>query len=279
MKKRISLLLTLGFLLASCRGAPAEQRQPSAARGALITADVIALQSFGRHVVRRAAPLGVFVSEYLSVAPLAALANGAVKAVAVQSAIIDAQQNVTEPDFELLQAFSDALQVDVSDLLNRSPDRKAALDAYSEALTNVATRANDRFRELTEAEPDQSDLVRALRKEVGAIDRAIKGMLKDKDFTGAAEQQKLLTEKQSELSKEELKLKQSEEMINTLDTLLTIYGERILAIQQNREALITGVTVVDVPGIDDLKLIERTRTRSRRSNEGFDDLFEVPGML
>jgi hypothetical protein len=104
----------------------------------------------------------------------------------------------------------------------------------------------------------------------------VKNAIKDKDFTAAGEAQKILSEKQAAYAEATLKQKETESMTDALDQLLMIYGQKILAIQKNREALIIGIHVVDVPGIDDLKLIERAKnTRSNsRTNPSYDELFQ-----
>jgi hypothetical protein len=203
-------------------------------------------------------------------------AQGAIDGILIQQIFMDAQQGVSDPDFDLLQAFADALEVDVADLLNRSDNREQALDTYSEALTNVATRANDRFKELSSSLDELKDVVRQLNKEQSTADRDVKNAIKDKDFTAAGEAQKILSEKQAAYAEATLKQKETESMTDALDQLLMMYGQKILAIQKNREALIIGIHVVDVPGIDDLKLIERAKnTRSNsRTNPSYDELFQ-----
>lgn len=230
---------------------------------------------------RTAALIGIFVSQYLSLAPSASAAEGALLGIGAQMQIVMRQSTVDDPDYDLLQAFADALQVDVPDLLNRSINRQEALDSYTQALTNVATRANDRFKELESALEALTERSRTEKKELSTAERELNTALREKDFSKAGELQKTVNEKQAVFAETDLKKKQVSDLVDTLDNLLTLYSQKILAIQANREALIAGTKVVDVPGIEELDVIERTRrmTPRRSGADGFDSLFEDTNTL
>lgn len=283
--KRSSLLSTAASLgvcvisLASCGAqdspTPHEAAKAGGGISGVMSVDAIAskAQGLGR---RSAALLGIFVSEYVSVAPAAMAAEGALNGIGVQMQIAIAQNTVQDPDFDLLQAFADALQVDVQDMLNRSTDRQQALDIYSNALRNVASRANDRFKELSSTLDELKDELRTLGKERSNADRDVKTALRNKDFTDAGEKQRILNDAQAAYAEKDLTRKQVEQLVTTLDSLLTIYGQKFLAIQSNREILISGAKVVDVPGIEDLKIIQKSTGAgsTSRTKNSFDQLFE-----
>lgn len=145
-------------------------------------------------------------------------------------------------------------------------------------MTNVAERANERFKELSSVQEELADLLRSQKKEKTTAEKDVKQALKVKDFTQAQELQKTLLEKESAYADTTLKKSQVDDIVSMLDQLLNLYGQKILAIQKNREALIVGVKVVDVPGIDDLQLIERIKKKSSRSNGSFDTLFQGTGL-
>ncbi len=276
----LSLLILIGC--SSGNDGTKEKIQVSGGRSALFSIDRLIADSTKLQISRRAALLGVFVTEYISFAQTAMAAQGALTGIAVDQHLMQVQHTVTDPDFNLLQAFADALEVDVSDLLNRSTDREQALSAYTTALTNVAARSNDRYQELSIAEDELKALLRTQGKERTDAERALKNAIKDKEFSQAGELQKTVLEKQKIYAETDLKRKQTEDVLSTLNTLLTLYKEKILAIRQNREILISGNRIVDVPGIEDLKIIERqkknSRTQRKTGNE-FDSLFEGAGLL
>lgn len=249
----------------------------SGSRSALFTTDSLSKDTQNAVAVRRSALLGLYIADYLSSASGIDV-NGAITALSTQNILMLSQENVQDPDYELLQAFQDALEVDIPDLLNRSDNREQALDTYSDALTNVATRANERYKELSSVQKELASVLRTQNKERSTAERDVKQALKNKDFTKAQDLQKILLEKESDFAETTLKKTQVDDIVSVLNQLLTIYGQKILAIQKNREALIAGITVVDVPGIDDLKLIERVRKQSTKKSGSFDSMLQGTGL-
>lgn len=211
--------------------------------------------------------MGVFVSHFLSTSPTA-LVSGGIGGIQVQTAIFDKQSSISDPDFDLIQAFADALQVDVLDMLNRSLDRQATLDVYITSLDNIAQRANTRLGELTAADEVQTESLRQLNRERADLERELRNATNDRDYLLANEKQKALNEKERQISEANLKLDQVKNVSQTLEDLLQLYGEKSLAIQENREPLIAGTKVVDLPGTLDLKILERRGNRSGGGSTG-----------
>jgi hypothetical protein len=276
----IGLVLCIG--LVGCGGtktrkdSTAQTVTVSGGRSGIVASDTIANNTSATVKARRSALLGIFVSEYLSISNTTNAANSAILGVEAQSDITTSQTTVTDPDYQLLQAFADALQVDVADLLNRSDNRQESLDAYTTALNNVAEKANNRYKEVGAALEETKALSRERKQELSKAENELRTALRDKNFDAAGEKQKLVTEKQAAFSEVDLKQEQLQDLQNTLDQLLTLYGEKILAIEKNREALIAGTRVIDVPGAEELQVIQRERVRrsgGRGFNE-FDSLFD-----
>ncbi len=272
------LVLTLGLALSACGSDNVEPNmKTSGGVSAVQSIDELIAKTTPPLTARKAALLGIFVSEYLTTVSVAMAAESALHGVDAQKHIIQSQQTIDNPDYDLLQAFGDALQVDVADLLNRSTDRQKTLDTYSEALTNVATRANDRFKELKSQLAELKKLAATQKKDQSNADRDLKKAIKDKNFDDAGEKQKTLTERQAAFAETDVKRKQIQSLYETLNDLLTLYGRKILAIQQNREALIAGVKVVDVPGAVELQVLDKRRAqRSPDSRSVYDALFADP---
>ncbi len=287
MKRNIALAtsLTLLLILSGCSlgsNSTTDKLKTNGSRSAIFTIDKLISDSSKLQRIRRAALLGVFVTEYISFAQTAVAAQGALSGIAIDSHVHAQENHVTDPDFELLQAFSDALQVNVSDLLNRSTDREAALTAYQTSLTNVATRSNERYQELAGTVEQLKTLLRTQTKERGDAERALKDAIKKKDFSQASELQKTVLEKQKNYAETDLTRKQAEDVVSTLNSLLTLYKEKILAIEQNREILIAGNHLIDVPGIEELNIIERKKAKSnstRKTGNEFNSLFQGTGLL
>lgn len=276
----IAACITCAVLLVACGGSAGTGVKHAAAPvsggvSGTISVDMLATKA-GNLGKRSAALLGIFVSEYVSVAPTAMAAEGGLKGIGVQMQIAIAQNTVQDPDFDLLQAFADALQVDVPDILNRSTDRQQTLDTYRNALSNVASRANDRFKELSATQTQLKSDLRDLGKLRSDAERALKNALSKKDFADAGEKQKAVNDTQAAYAEKDLKRKQVEDLLGTLTKLLTLYGQKIQAIDANREVLISGAKVVDVPGIDELNILihQKTTTPTGKSGTSFDQLFQ-----
>ncbi len=258
-----TLLTALAVLLVSCGGnsTSTEEVQKrtesvSGGRSGIFIIDALVTRPADAGKPRRAALLGVFVSEFISKSPTA-LVSGGIQAISVQNGIFEKQSSISDPDFDLIQAFADALQVDVLDMLNRSTNRQETLDTYIESLTNIAERANTRLAELTEADDVQTENLRQLNRERADLERELRNATNDKDYLLANEKQKLLNEKERQISEADVKLGQIKNVANTLEELLQLYNDKLLAIQENREPLIAGTKVVDLPGTLDLKILER----------------------
>lgn len=276
---RLSLTLCIVSALHLSACAKEEVASPLETSGgisAVQTIDRLMELTHAEQSVRSAALLGIFVSEYLTTVPTAMASESALKGIGAQMQIVHSQQSVQDPDYDLLQAFGDALQVDVADMLNRSTDRQEALDIYTEALTNVATRANDRFKQLNSQSDELKKLASEQNKSSKSAERELQKAIKEKNFDAAGEKQKSLTELQAEFAETDLKRKQLQSLEDTLDDLLTLYGRKILSIQENREALIAGVKVIDVPGAEELQVLEKRRASRSNSRGGYDALFTEP---
>ncbi len=269
MKFKVVPLLCLSLMLFAACGSkkPVGPIPTDGGRSAVLSIDALMKDSAKLNPNRSAALLGIFVSEYISISGIATAVQGGLTAIEIDRHILQSRTTVTDPDFDLLQAFADALQVDVADLLNRSTDRQQTLDTYTTALTNVATKANDRYKQLTASLTEINATLRTQKNELSAAQRSLQTAIRDKEFSDAGIQQKTVNEKQAAVAETELKKTQTEDVVDTLDQLLTLYGEKILAIQQNREVLIAGNSVVDVPGAEELQVIRRQKSRSGSSGK------------
>ncbi|MEQ1849817.1 MAG: hypothetical protein ABL890_04470 [Candidatus Peribacteraceae bacterium] len=279
MKKalfRFPVALVAVFFLASCgKSAPTETVHVEGARSAIFGLEkVMQVSETGMKAVRNGALLGIQVAEYISMTPAVAVASG-LTGVTAASAAQSTQSTITDPDFKLLAAFSEALSVNVAELLNRSTERQQQLDVYSEALSNVATKANDRYKELSAVEEQASSELRTLKRDLSSAERERKAASSAKDFSLASEKQKIILDLQKQIADKELQVEQSADIVTQLEQMLELYGEKILAMESNREALILGVQVIDVPGVEELQLIKREKSPRKRSRGGglFDGLF------
>lgn len=213
--------------------------------------------------------MGVYVSRYLTQAVLFPV-RSALDGIRAEQAIAAPDINASDPDFALLQTLSDALQLNIADLLNRSKDRQKALDAYLTAMTNVAKHANDRLQILSPAAKSMQSDIQKIKRQQSDLKQAMTKDIANKDFTAASEKQDELTTLEKAVSDGQTRADQTKRIADALDYLLQLYGQRILAIQKNREPLILGTQVIDVPGVKDgdLNILKTGKASSRTTKNG-----------
>lgn len=264
----VLLVLLSTVLLTSCRG-EGEPAVDLAVHGSVTGAvSTVRTSSSIVRVPRPSAPLGLFLSFYL--------AQGA--GIDARSVIagIDAVMKFLEGDsltdddatFTLLRELGGLLQINVPDLLNRSIDRPRALNTYVGDLTAKTAEAKARADQLTSFIDAHKEEIRVQRKEVSQMERSIKDALRKGDYAQAGPLQEQLLEEQKTLGKMEAQEQQSEDVLDVFEQLLQIADERLAAIASNREVMIAGLKVIELPGIEDLGVIEDVRSRRRRNRGG-----------
>lgn len=224
--------------------------------------EMVMQKSGSTRQIRSAALLGVFVSQYLSQA-IKFPVHSALTGIVAQQAIA-APASSSDPDYQLLQRFQDTLNISITDLLNRSTDRDKALNDYVQSLNDTAKIANDRYQILTVTLQTLDTARRDQQNQVSTVQQDMNKATAAKNFTLAGEDQAKLTELTKTLSDTQTKYNQTKLVTDNLNTLLTAYGTRILAIQKNRELLLSGLKAVDIPGAD-INIIERDTTTIRPS--------------
>lgn len=254
------------LLLSGCLGNQTPEIEVNGSRAAL--EHTLRLVAPLYRVTRAAAPLSVYVNLYLAgggFVPVSAARAGVLAEARMHS-------RPTEEDlddaFGLLQEFGLILQVDIPDLLNRSDDRSQTLDDYTEGLTNITERSRMRAASMTEYVARLTADRRTARTRVSDTERQIRQSLQDQDYVTAGGYQRDLGEAQSELSNIESELREQETLQSSFEELIAIADERLTAIEQNREVLVAGLKVVEIPGIENLGILEQPRTRRRSGNGG-----------
>ena len=169
----------------------------------------------------------------------------------------------TAEDTNLLRALLTLLDTDLQQLLNTANNREDALDTYVESLETHTQRAEIRLRTLQDdQEQDEDDSSRFERRI-----REIRGEMEDSINEGNTQRVSLLTDeliqKQRLLSEASAHLMIEEHFVEAYEDVLEPIKNRLRAINVNRDALLKGVTVTDIPGVEDLKLIEYEDGRIR----------------
>lgn len=165
--------------------------------------------------------------------------------------------------FALLQEFGTVLQVDVPDLLNRSDNRPQTFNSYLAGLANITERSSRRAEEVEVALDTLQDTQRTQRRAVSDLERAIRNAITAKDYATAGELQSQLGAAQKMLTETESDIAQQEIVQNSLEDLLDIAAEQKLVLEENREVIIAGLRVINLPGADSLGILENAANRRR----------------
>jgi len=182
--------------------------------------------------------------------------RSALEGINVLLEIFESDASITEDEtFALLQEYGAILQVDIVDTLNRSLDRATTLDQYLHGLTQMNELVAQKIAQLKTTLEDIGGVRSEQRKQVRAIEREINLALKAKDYSLAGPKQEELTEWKGKLAETESRESQTKQVLKMIEKLSKIGVERANAITKNREILIAGLQVIEVPGIEDLGIL------------------------
>lgn len=260
-----ALLCASALLLCSCSTTKTpDTQQPNVATVNAVNAIQMVTAAVSRGLesfTRPTAPLGLFAGLYLSQSGFLPV-RGALTGVQGQSKFTAPLNPGTDAEtFSLLQEFGSVLKVNIPDMLNRSSNRADTLNQYVGGLANITVRAQRKSEELNGAISQLQTDERAAQSVVTQYQRAVSQAMKDQDYAGAAVQQQSLGDAQTKLSVIQNKLKLTQTIFNTYKQLLDISAKRSDAISKNREVLVAGLGVVNVPGIEDLGILQQVNGR------------------
>ena len=265
-KRGIAVAL-LAMLLSSCSLFGGQEVEDStltvtSARYAITFGDI---RRGPRRILNRpTSSLGVFAGLFLAAGSFVDTQSAlqGVRAQASYHAEPDEQQ--LEDTFGLLQEFGTVLQVDIPDLLNRSDNRTQTLNQYLIGLTNITERSMRRAEEVRQNLDELQVTERAQRRAAADLDRTIRNALSDKDYVTAGENQPALAKAQGELAETESMIAQQEVVVESFEELLEVADRQKTVLEENREVIIAGLTVVDLPGAESLGILENANSRRRR---------------
>lgn len=215
---------------------------------------------------RPSAMLGPYIAAFLSL-PLLELSHASVSGVLSGVALLFHDQgSIRDESYALLEELGLILQVDIPDRLNRALDRQLSLDTYRDGLIDTAKRCQAHVTTLGDRDDEAGVLVRELRTKASTIQRALSDALRAKDYATAGSRQAELSVVQGELAVATAKQREIGNIIDLFDESLATAAERLQAIDANREALIAGVTVTNIPGSEAIGVLEQSKNSRRRVN-------------
>ncbi|TSC79349.1 MAG: hypothetical protein G01um101425_629 [Candidatus Peregrinibacteria bacterium Gr01-1014_25] len=273
--RRLAIVLGCScLLLSACSG---DDAAPLVVRGssrALIPAILLSQQNAltPQQSVRPAVTIGIYSASTLglrSALPLHAVLQG----IDAQLKMLPSTDRPTDDAYAILAELGATLEVDITDYLNRSTDRAADLDRYTVTLRQLLKRAGTQHAALTAQADILQTQERDKRRVVNELDRTIRAAVRDKNFAIAGAAQEDIAREKAALAELEAQLDQAEQTASLLEDVMEIGEERLSAIEQNREILVAGLRVVDVPGVEELDLIDGRVRRSGSRRTGGNSVF------
>ena len=266
--QKTAFILAL-LLLTQCGGKNAKNSETSteSETGKIAVLELLRVASPDPALARPSAMLGIFTTKFLALSELLG-ANSALRGIGAQEQFLADAEVDLEETYALLQELGNILQIDVPDMLNRSENRAEALNTYVANLKSAGERSVTKKESLESLIDGLKVEQRAQRKTTTDLERQINKAVRDKDYATAGGEQQHLIEEQTKLSDIDRKLDQAKEILDTYEDLLKVADERLSVIEHNREVLIAGLKVVELPGVDDLGILEEKRRREVESPLG-----------
>ncbi len=221
---------------------------------------------------RPTAPIGVFASIFLSQGgyfPVQSAVLGSESALQLVQPLNP--QNLNDA-FLLLQQFGSVLSVDVADMLNQSTDRTTTLNEYLTGLTNITVRTKNKAAEIQATIDTLNNTLGTEQQAQNDIESNLHDAFNKGDYATAGALQRDATEADAKVSKTQSDINRLRDVAHIYQQLNDLSDRRLLAITQNREILISGLRVVDVPGVKELGLIKQQNGTSKSFDFGLSGL-------
>jgi hypothetical protein len=265
----IAAILVPCLLLTACSKEEPEKLRVSGAKISVSIMHILSQRSVQKN--RPSGLLGIYSGLYTAQGIFLPV-QGAIIGMKSLGNILKGQANsISDENFALLREVGAILQVNIIDTLNRSTNRSASLDIYTQSLRNIGILAERKIVELTALNGTQKIELKEKRETARDIDRKLKTSLKNQDYSSATELEEELTNANGLFAEIKTKKEQTDDMIKRFETLLDIVVDRLQAVETNREILIAGLRVIDVPGIADFNILEEGKPwRKRKGSSIFE---------
>ena len=254
---RFGVLIMTCLMLTSCsiqKDTPSMKNPHSA----LIPAVILSQKDHSAPSLSRpSALLGLHVTQFLS-RRSTLFAKAAVNGVLIQLRRFPhiEKGNLIMATIEQLGTL---LHRDIADSLNQSTNRRYTLDLYIERLRKATTEASIQSTSIKEEFNQYTNEYRIHKSHTRQISAELKRALRDGNYSLASQKQQELGEAQSLLANAEAQVEKMKGILALYEELLPLAEERLTAIDKNREVIVAGLHVIDVPGIENLGIFDRMR--------------------
>ncbi|OGJ58994.1 hypothetical protein A2635_03155 [Candidatus Peribacteria bacterium RIFCSPHIGHO2_01_FULL_51_9] len=206
---------------------------------------------------RPSALLGLHVTQFLS------RQGGLLAKAALQGVFLHLRRfppsKESDQTIAAIEKLGTLLHRNIADSLNQSTNRQRTLNVYIEQIREAIAEASMQSTNLEETLDRYTDEYRIHKSRTRTISSELKRALRDTNYSLASQKQEELGEAQSLLANAEVDVEKTEGILDIYKELLPLAEERLTAIEQNREVIVAGLRVVEMPGIDDLGIFDRMR--------------------
>lgn len=269
---RTAIIGLLSVILVSCTQNSIPDVDVNTARNGAHWAQILGQAIFHTGTRRPGALLGTYIATYLS---RSSTYRSALAGIELQMALLFSGEPEKDEAYAVLEELGTVLQVDVPDMLNRSIGRPGALDTYIRSLAAVIQEAKTQLERLEQELDELEDERRVKRREAAQIQSNLNSALRKQDYSTASELQQQIAEAEAQVTRVESREDEQRSIIKLYRDLLGVATQRGDAIAANREALLKGITVVELPGVSNLGLIRRQSGRRGHNSSFGDSLFDL----
>ena len=265
-KAAVAALLLPCIFLASCGGETPKDLEVSGAKSGIAILQF--LKEKAQEAQKPGGTLGVFTGLYLSQGIILPVKT-AMMGIDIMRRFMEAEgQSNSDENFALLREIGGVLQVNIVDTLNRSTDRTTVLDQYIASLKNSTVLLDRKLAELTVLQEKQREDVKEKRTIARDLERTLKNALKNQEYGNAADMEEDVAAASAASTEISTKYEQTGDMIDRMEALSAIASKRLQAIENNREIMIAGLKVINVPGISDLNILEEGKSWRKKGGSG-----------
>jgi len=253
------LTLAVAGILCGCTRQPAAPSVTTIAPKAAEWAQQLAWGPSQFSAIRSSALLGVYLTHHLM---NEIVFHSALAGVTAQMSFLSESSQEQEESFAILETLGSILQVNVPDMLNRSPVRSTAFDIYVGNLQTLGTQAQSHVDNLEIEMVALNKERREKRSTAAKTQSLLTRAIRDGDFSTAGELQKNLIAQEGEAAVVETQVEEQRSIKNLMNDMIDVAEKRLTVMTANRAALLAGITVIDLPGVEDLGILEK----GKRSN-------------
>jgi len=257
-------LASIFIFLVILTGCTANRTVPQSSFGplkAIHTTMLLGSESLIHTMMRPTAILGLLATHHLARTLDFSLSRPSLVGIVQQKYLLRNVTVSTRGAQASLEHLGFVVQINIPDLLNRSSSRTDVLNAYIDYVEQTLSEALIQETLLETFLDEIGKKVTAVKRELNAEQKKQNKAMKDYRFAEASLLQERILRLHRDLADAELKKNEAKNMNDMLSEMIEISQKRLIALKENREILIAGLSVKELPGMDDLGILKTSKRR------------------